>query len=266
MLRVYLYGGVHPEWRKRGIGREVLRWQTARAHEALAEALASGDASTKELPWRIAAYHEEKMADHSALCEAAGYTPIRWLHEMVRPFRGDSAQVPDVGPPEGLEVAPWTVDLDESVRLAHNEAFAHHWGSQPRDLEMWTTHTVDHRSFRRDWSRVVLDRSAPDADGRPSVAGYVASHAFPQDWEAKGYKLGWIDLIGVRPAWRGRGLAPALLSASMRSQAESGMDAAGLVVDTGNATGALDLYLGMGFVVEGTTVCWALESPNASGL
>ena len=37
LRRVFLGGGVHPEWRRRGIGREVLRWQTARAHEALTE-------------------------------------------------------------------------------------------------------------------------------------------------------------------------------------------------------------------------------------
>ena len=44
------------------------------------------------------------------------------------------------------------------------------------------------------------------------------------------------------------------------------MEAAGLVVDTGNASGALALYTGMGFGVEHTSVSWALESPDATGI
>ena len=43
-----------------------------------------------------------------------------------------------------------------------------------------------------------------------------------------------------------------------------GIDAAGLNVDTGNASGALNLYLGMGYSVEQTSVAWAFESPSAS--
>lgn len=258
LRRVFLWGGVHPDWRGRGIGRQVLRWQTERAHEALAE-------QASDVPWRIAVIHQQRLADRSALCAAAGYTAIRWSHDMVRPVGPDAPPIPDIDLPAGLEVAPWTDDLDEAVRLAHNEAFANHWGSQPRDAEAWKTWTIEHRTFRRDWSRVVLDPTQPE-DGRPAVAGYLSSHAYSQDWEAKGYTQGWVALVGVRPTWRGRGLAPALLAAAMRAYAASGIDSAGLDVDTGNATGALNLYTGMGFSVEHTSVAWALESSGAEGL
>jgi mycothiol synthase len=260
LRRVFLWGGVHPDWRGRGIGRELLRWQTERAHQALAEQHAAG------VPWRIVVDHQQKLIDRSALCKAAGYTSIRWFNEMLRPLGDGAASIPEVSMPAGLVMASWTDDLDESVRCAHNDAFARHWGSQPRDDETWKTWTTGHRSFRRDWCRVVLDPTQPDPDGRPAVAAYLSSHAYPQDWEAKGYTQGWVDLIGVRPAWRGRGLAPALLAECLHAYAASGMDAAGLDVDTGNATGALDLYLRMGFRVEHTSVAWALESPGASGL
>ena len=75
-----------------------------------------------------------------------------------------------------------------------------------------------------------------------------------------------MSLIGVRPKWRGRRLAAALLAENMRCLEAAGIDAGGLEVDTGNASGALDLYLGMGYSVEHTSVAWALESPDASGL
>ena len=52
----------------------------------------------------------------------------------------------------------------------------------------------------------------------------------------------------------------------MGAYVASGMDAAALSVDTGNASGALSLYLGVGFHVDHTTIAWALESPGAAGL
>ena len=91
------------------------------------------------------------------------------------------------------------------------------------------------------------------------VAAYLAAHVYPQDWEALGHSQGRVDLIGVRPAWRGRGLAPALLAEALRTFAAAGMDAAGLDVDTGNETGALRLYEGMGFGVHRTSVTWSIE-------
>lgn len=264
LRRVFLGGGVHPEWRRRGIGREVLRWQTARAREALSEQETSETAESS-LPWRIVASHEEHLIDRNAVFEAAGYVAIRWFHDMVRPLGGGAAPVPEILLLEGLHLAPWTSDLDEVVRLAHNESFAGHWGSQPRDKELWKESVTEHRTFRRNWSRVVIDRTEPH-EGGPTVAGYLAAHAYPQDWQAKGYSQGWVSLVGVRPAWRGRRLAAALLAENMRCLEADAIDAAGLNVDTGNTSGALDLYHRMGYSVEHTSVAWALESPSASGL
>jgi mycothiol synthase len=261
LRRVFLWGGVHPDWRRRGIGRELLRWQTERARLTLAEQEAA-DTTADDAPWRIAVNHEERHADRAALCKAAGYTAIRWFHDMFRPLGDDAPPIPDVTVPDGMDLAPWTEDLDEAVRLAHNEAFAEHWGSQPRDEEAWRDGITGHRTFRRDWSRVVIDATEHEADGRLPVAGYVASFAFRQDWDALGYSQGWVGLIGVRTAWRGRGLAPALLAEVMRAYAADGMEAAGLDVDTGNATSALSLYEGMGFSVKHTSVTWALEGPD----
>jgi ribosomal protein S18 acetylase RimI-like enzyme len=265
LRRVFLGGGVHPDWRRRGIGREVLRWQTARAHEALTEQV-TADSGAAQIPWRIFSIHEEHLSDRNALFDAAGYAAIRWFHDMVRPLGGDSAPIPEISVPEGMHLAPWTADLDEPVRLAHNESFAGHWGSQPRDEELWKESVTEHRTFRCDWSRVVIDRTQPDGDGRPAVAGYLAAYAYPQDWPAKGYSQGWVALLGVRPAWRGRHLGAALLAENMRCLKADGIGAAGLDVDTGNASGALDLYRGMGYTVAHTYVGRALESPDASGL
>jgi mycothiol synthase len=255
MRRVFLWGGVHPRWRGRGVGRELLRWQTERAQESVTEQGAESNA----MPWHILVTHEDKHPELGRLYEAAGYSEIRWFHDMVRPLGGQAPPVPDVAVPSGLELIPWTEDLDEAVRLAHNEAFADHWGSQPRDEQFWKTSLTQHRTFRRDWSFVLLDPTGSSVDDRSEVAGYLASHAYPQDWQALGYSQGYVSLVGVRPAWRRRGLAPAVLAAALRAYEADGIESAGLNVDAGNSSGALGLYERLGFRVKQTSVTWGLE-------
>ncbi|HYU58389.1 MAG TPA: GNAT family N-acetyltransferase [Actinomycetota bacterium] len=53
---------------------------------------------------------------------------------------------------------------------------------------------------------------------------------------------GWIAELGVRPAWRDRGIGVALLRASFARFARLGLREALLSVDSENATGATCLY------------------------
>jgi ribosomal protein S18 acetylase RimI-like enzyme len=67
---------------------------------------------------------------------------------------------------------------------------------------------------------------------------------------------GWIGAIGVRPAWRGRGLAKALLLHSFREFHRRGQRRVGLGVDSENSTGATKLYESVGMVVDTEQVVW----------
>jgi ribosomal protein S18 acetylase RimI-like enzyme len=58
---------------------------------------------------------------------------------------------------------------------------------------------------------------------------------------------GFTEDICVRRPWRRRGLARALIARSLRVIADAGMTEAALGVDSDNQTGALDLYLGLGY-------------------
>jgi ribosomal protein S18 acetylase RimI-like enzyme len=208
--------------------------------------------------------HPQRLEANNALAAGSGLEPIRYFHDMVRELTTDGAPaVPEVAVEPPLVLAPWTPELDEAVRLAHNESFAGHWGSQPRDREAWQQWGVGHKNTRRDWCFVVLDTSREE-DGRPAVAAYTQSNAYTQDWEAQGFTQGWTGLLGVRPDWRGRRLAPALLAAALRAFATDGMQKAGLGVDTANASGALRLYEGMGYAVEHTSVTWAVEGTGSA--
>jgi len=253
VVRAFVHGGVHPDRRGEGIGRAVVAWLTGRAREILA-------ASDQELPGRIATYLEDDgpLAERH-LYERAGYGTRRYYATLRRDL---AEPAPAVGLDARLRLEPWTPDLDEATRLAHNDAFRDHWGSQPQAPELW----AHGRSlFAPQWSFVVVD-PAPDAAalaadpdiepetrahvaaGGTLVVGYHLATRAEQDWPVQGYTSGYTDALGVRRSYRGRRIAPALLAAGMRSFAADRMQYAVLDVDTENPTGAYGLYSSLGYV------------------
>ncbi|MPV37682.1 GNAT family N-acetyltransferase [Georgenia subflava] len=242
-VRAFCWGGVHPQWRGRGLGREVIRWQEERAREKVREARCG-------VPAYARTHTEDHLTDARHLLEHAGFVATRWFVDLTRRLDADHP-VPEVTLDGGLRLVPYDAALAEPLRLAHNESFADHWGSEPRAREDWERYTVGGRDFRPAWSFVVLDGD--------EVAGYTIASAYEQDWAAQGYTEGWTDLLGVRPAWRRRRIAPALLVASMRAFAADGIERAGLGVDTENGSGALALYTRLGYEPERRSIAYVKD-------
>ena len=241
-VRAFLGGGVHPEIRRRGLGSDLLTWQTGRARQLLAE-------SGKDLPGRIATYVEDGMTDQVAVLTAAGFAPKRYYTEMRRDL---SREIPRTKLDASLTLEPWRAELDDQVRLAHNEAFADHWGSEPLTPETWMEGA---QHFAPQWSFIVMDRSTD----RTRVAGYLISGRYERDWPALGYTVGYSDLLGVRREWRGRQVATALLTAAMSAYAKDGMQYAGLGVDTDNPSGAFGLYERLGYDTTRGSALYSIE-------
>ena len=63
----------------------------------------------------------------------------------------------------------------------------------------------------------------------------------------------------MRRGWRGRGLAPALLTAAMASFRADGMQYAELDVDTENPSGAHGLYASLGYEVTHGAIMYTIE-------
>ena len=59
-------------------------------------------------------------------------------------------------------------------------------------------------------------------------------------------QFGWIQVLGVRPRWRKRGLGTALLRHSFRDFRDRGATRVGLGVDGESTTGAVRLYESVG--------------------
>jgi ribosomal protein S18 acetylase RimI-like enzyme len=236
--RVFLTGRVHPEWRRQGVGTEML----ARLEEcgrSIHHTLTTGREGVLEIDCR------EDDEGHVALAEHSGYSPLRYWFEMHHSLKGD---LPPVLVPEGLELRVYSDEVADVVRAAHNEAFADHWGSVVRSKEEWMVWSVG-RMFVPELSFVVLDGD--------DVAAYLLTHHHPADAELTGTKDGWMDTIGTRRAWRGRGLASAMIASALAAYRSTGFDVARLSVDADNPSGAFGLYERLGFSRVRTTISYA---------
>lgn len=247
-VRASLFGGVAPGYRNRGIGTILLERQLARGRERVAE-IRAAEPGADGLPAGLRCYCMEAHRDKARLYRNAGMAPVRYSAAMRRRLRA----APDPEPlPGGVSLAPWDLARSEPVRLAHNSAFADHWGSQPHTEESWRSGVIDGESFRPELSVVAL---GPDGE----TIGYALNSEYEQDWEEQGYSEGYTDLLGVIGPWRGRGIATALLAESARLFHRRGHPYAGLDVDTANSSGAGRLYESLGYEATHRSVCYELS-------
>nr|WP_206686986.1 GNAT family N-acetyltransferase [Microbacterium invictum] len=232
-LTVYLSGAVHPQWRRRGIGTQLMAWLDTRGRQQLAEA-AAADASLTAAELKI--FAEEPNTDQQQLADRLGYRAERWFSSMVRDM---ATPAPALEAPEGITVVEYTHDRDDDARDARNDAFRDHWGSRPSDPQRWKQF-VGGEFFRPDLSRIALD-----ADGQ--IVAFCLASVNEEDWVTLGASNSYIDLIGVIRTHRRRGLAPLVVSRTLQAIADAGLEKAVLDVDTASPTGANTLYEGLGF-------------------
>jgi len=238
VYQVHPEGCVHPDFRRRGIGTELIRRSVARGarlHVLRAPRL------TAELMM----YVNDRNPGVRALTEAMGMRPVRSWHEMERDLTdlGDPAPVP-----RGLRLAAWEPAVDEQLRVAANETFAGNWGSFERGSANWRHWVSGSRAFRPAVSLLLWDGD--------QIASYQLVYEFEADTAATGVREAWIGQVGTRPPWRGRGVASALLTHVLAACRAHGYQRAALSVDTGNSTGASGIYERAGFVVtERVTSC-----------
>ncbi|SDI88317.1 Ribosomal protein S18 acetylase RimI [Actinokineospora alba] len=239
---VPLDGHVRPSHRRRGIGRELLDRLVL-----VAEELHAVHCPHLRLEPRSSSH--EGNPGHTALLVNAGYVPVRWFFDMRAELDG---QTPDLPFPPGLTVERYTPAIDDELRRTHNDCFAEHWGNTPSDPAYWTAHYTGNPAYAPDRTVVLRD----DATGE--IAAYVMGYDSPAHTAATGLRDLWLGQVGTRKAWRGRGVATALLAQVLRESRAAGYDTVTLAVDTGNSTGALGVYERCGFSVVERWTTYAL--------
>ena len=181
---------------------------------------------------------DEATARVAALTRRA-YRPVRYSFLMIRPNLDDLPYAPM---PDGLEIRPVEPEHLRTIFDAEAEAIQDHWGAgvpTAEDFERFASDPVE--------SDTTLWRVAWDGD---QVAGMVRGFIRPTENEEYGRQRGWVENISVRRPWRRRGLARALIGATITALRERGMTEGALGVDTENLSGALRLYESCGFVVS----------------
>jgi mycothiol synthase len=231
--RARVEGVVLPAMRRRGVGRQLLTWAEGRAAERHSEGAICLDV-------------HENNPGKEALARSAGYEATRWQYRMTRTLDGP---LPDILPTaDGFAVTRYDAGRSETVRQAHCEAFAGEWGATPPDEQGWSRWYTGSEPFRPDVSRLVLRGD--------EVVAYLLTYFWAADAAATGVREAYLGQLGVRPAWRRRGLGGLLLATGLHSYRAAGYERSSLTVDSANPTGALGLYERAGFAPSATSVAW----------
>jgi len=230
-------GAVHPDWRRRGVGRRLLS-QSMR----LAAELADGHDTPRARSF--ASVSHAGQAGDEALLASAGFAPARYFFDMVRPTLDEIPQIPL---PDGLEVRPASAADARAVWQADVEAFRDHWGGYD-DSEESLRRFLDEPEFDPSLWVVAWDGN--------EIAGGVINAIYPEENRQLEQQRGWLDSVFTRRPWRRRGLARALIARSLSVLREAGMTSAVLDVDADNPTGALGLYESVGFEVAQRSTSW----------
>lgn len=166
--------------------------------------------------------------DRAGAFEAAGFTVRRRFVRM----RIDPLAAAPAPPPDGIRISAPRPGIDE--RTVHGilvQSFARHARPISPAYERYEEQNVHHPDYDPELWALAWH------DDEPVGAITVFDHG----------DLAFIRHLGVLDAWRGRGIASALLAHGLGLVAQRGQRRADLGVDVDDVVGALRLYEQVGF-------------------
>ncbi|MBG6084712.1 GNAT family N-acetyltransferase [Zhihengliuella flava] len=253
IARSFVDGLVHPAYRGRGLGTDIMRWGIDRARALAAQRHPGAQV-------QIDTWNMVEQQEFAELAAAWGLSPARYFSEMRLAVASWTAPEPTAEQRRILEAtASYSPELLETTYRAHQDAFRDHWNFTPGTLERWK-HFIDGSTYQPVFARLAMSAQHPD----DPVDAYV--HCTRNSEEEL-----YVALVGTRRRARGRGLATALLTDVVRqAQQTPGITEVSLGVDAASPTGADGLYERIGFTVVRRSVEYsmrvpALQTPAATG-
>lgn len=223
-----VFAKAHPDARADGLTEALLEWSEARSREM---AIADGATEAQYEGWA----EVDRQPHLCDLYTRRGYRVDTYGADMVR------SPLVNIGPvelPDGVEIRPAESDQIRTIWEADVEAFRDHYGfSQPTEADYERFLGAPHRDE-------TLWKVAWHGD---EVVGQVKSYIDEDENREFGRRRGYTEDIATAREWRKRGIATALINASLAELATRGMTEAALAVHTENPTGALRLYESLGY-------------------
>jgi len=207
---------VLPEFGGRGLGGQLLARIEKRSLE-LARAAAR--------PVVVGTFASRSNPAKGDLLERDGYRPAHTMLRMVGEL--DRRRAAAAAPPAGVEIRTFRPGTDDAlVHDAMDEAFSGSFRYTPRPLREWISLQVGHPSFDPELWLVACDGDVP--------IGGILAH------ETNGYAF--LSDLGVRPAWRCRGVGSALLDRMLGELRARGTSRVTLTVDGDDPDGVRGLF------------------------
>lgn len=217
--------GVHPAYRRRGIGRALVE-----------KALESLGARGIE---RVQAWTQDDRLQCISLYESSGFELIRVFSTMRKNLKAIPS---DIGECNEAKLRIMKMDDSEDVRLfwkLENEAFKEHFNFCPRTLE-----EVEYELREKPWCD-IMEYYFAFLKGEP--IGFTGIGIDSKYLQHSGIHRGYVLTIGVLKPARRQGIGTALILQGMKALESKGMAEVELGVDDSNPTNAIELYKKVGF-------------------
>jgi len=204
----------------------------------------------EEPVWKVCAGARADDQRYVVVMERNGFEVVRHFFRM----RIDLDSAAPLEPPlwrDGVTVETAdTADIRHAVYEVLEEAFVDHWNHAARTFDEWVGY-FDATPEHVDLSQWVLVR----VDGEPAAA-MLGDLSLAQIDE------GYIRELGTRRAFRGRGLARALLLHSFAEARRRGWRSLQLGVDSESPTGAVGLYESVGMAPAWRALAMQRDVPS----
>ena len=220
---------VNPEYRRFGIGRQLLQTAIERADKLNSQIL-----------------HIQVAVNNDAgrfLLEQAGFAAVRRYWKLTK----KNQVIYEDKPPSGYRLRFFNMDKDEEeLTKLQNKSFAGSWGFSPN-----TVNQISSKARLTEWESdgiLILENSNQE------MVGYNWTHRPKKNDSANGY----IGMTGIHPELRGLGLGRYIVQSGINYLGSLKIPNVTLEVDASNMS-ARELYLSLGFELLEETVWYELN-------
>ncbi|MCJ7716481.1 MAG: GNAT family N-acetyltransferase [Anaerolineales bacterium] len=228
-ILAFLDGRVHPEYRGKGYGTNLLDWLESTALSRMSK-VAQGRPCT----YRIMYY--DRAPDAPKLFENKGYELQYIEQEMLRDLKvpWPESELQDI------RYTPWSAELKSAFYSVYRAAFRTRTDNL-LSAESWHQHFANPESqdYQPNVSILAFKSDIPVA--------YAVIHSVGPARD-RGSEIAWISQIGVHTEYQRQGIGTALLLEIMEQLSQAGYRFIKLSVNVNNPS-AISLYENLGFQI-----------------